>query len=42
VAGDLRVIVGAMQIAADIDRMGALAAHVAKIVRRRHLDHVLP
>ena len=36
VAGDLRAIVSALQIAADLDRMGALALHVAKIARRRH------
>src|SRR5271165_4153809 len=42
VAGDLRAIVGALQIAADIDRMGALALHVAKIARRRHPQHALP
>src|SRR5215207_2948274 len=29
VAGDLRSIVGSMHIGADIDRMGALAVHVA-------------
>jgi len=38
----LRAIVGALQIAADIDRMGALALHVAKIARRRHPQHALP
>jgi phosphate transport system protein len=42
VAGELRAIVTSIQIAADIDRMGALAAHVAKIVRRRHPRRVLP
>ncbi|MCV7194083.1 phosphate signaling complex protein PhoU [Mycolicibacterium brumae] len=42
VAGDLRSIVGAIQIVADIDRMGALALHVAKIARRRHPQHALP
>jgi len=42
VAGELRSIVGALQIAADVDRMGALAMHVAKIARRRHPQHVLP
>src|SRR6476469_7403847 len=42
VAGDLRAIVGSIQIVADIDRMGALALHVAKIARRRHPMHVLP
>ncbi len=42
VAGDLRAIVGSIQIVADIDRMGALALHVAKIARRRHPQHALP
>ena len=42
VAGDLRAIVSAVQIVADIDRMGALALHVAKIARRRHPQHALP
>jgi len=31
VAGDLRAIVSSIQIVADVDRMGALALHVAKI-----------
>ncbi|WP_099038431.1 phosphate signaling complex protein PhoU [Mycobacterium neglectum] len=42
VAGDLRSIVTAIQIVADVDRMGALALHVAKISRRRHPQHTLP
>lgn len=42
VAGDLRAIVSGIQIIADIDRMGALALHVAKIARRRHPQHALP
>jgi phosphate transport system protein len=42
VAGDLRSIVSAIQIVADVDRMGALALHVAKIARRRHPQHALP
>ena len=42
VAGDLRSIVGSIQIVADVDRMGALALHVAKIARRRHPEHALP
>ena len=42
VAGDLRAVVSAIQIAADVDRMGALALHVAKIARRRHPQHALP
>ena len=42
VAGDLRSVVGSIQIVADVDRMGALALHVAKIARRRHPQHTLP
>ena len=42
VAGDLRSVVSGIQIVADIDRMGALALHVAKIARRRHPAHALP
>lgn len=42
VAGDLRAIVTSIQIVADVDRMGALALHVAKIARRRHPQHALP
>jgi phosphate transport system protein len=42
VAGELRAVVTSIQNAADVDRMGALALHVAKVTRRRHPDHVLP
>ncbi|MCH5644954.1 phosphate signaling complex protein PhoU [Gordonia sp. ABSL49_1] len=42
VAGDLRGIVSGFQIVADVDRMGALALHVAKIARRRHPAKALP
>jgi phosphate transport system protein len=42
VAGELRSIISWIQVIADIDRMGALAVHVAKIVRQRHPEHVLP
>ncbi|SKV68626.1 phosphate transporter PhoU [Mycobacteroides abscessus subsp. abscessus] len=42
VAGDLREVVSSIQIVADVDRMGALALHVAKIARRRHPQHALP
>jgi len=42
VAGDLRTVVAAIHIVADIDRMGELALHVAKIARRRHPQRVLP
>ncbi|MGV9712521.1 phosphate signaling complex protein PhoU [Gordonia sp. NPDC003424] len=42
VAGDLRGIVSGFQIVADVDRMGALALHVAKVARRRHPAKALP
>jgi phosphate transport system protein len=42
VARDLRAVVAAIQIAADADRMGGLAAHVARIARRDAPDPVLP
>jgi len=42
VAGDLRTVVGSMQTAADAERMGGLAGNVARIIRRRHPEHVLP
>lgn len=42
VAGELRSIISWIHAVADVDRMGALAVHVAKIVRQRHPDHVLP
>ncbi|WP_123024426.1 phosphate signaling complex protein PhoU [Mycolicibacterium stellerae] len=42
VAGELRSIISWIQVIADFDRMGALAVHVAKIVRQRHPDRVLP
>jgi phosphate transport system protein len=34
--------VSSIQNVADVDRMGALALHVAKIARRRHPQHALP
>jgi phosphate transport system protein len=42
VAGDLRTIVGTIHVAADIERMGALAVHVASISRLRHPECALP
>jgi phosphate transport system protein len=42
VAGDLRQVVSAIQIVNDVNRMGTLALHVAKVVRRRHPNHALP
>ncbi|GAA5065908.1 phosphate signaling complex protein PhoU [Nocardia callitridis] len=42
VAGDLRQVISAIQIVSDVNRMGALALHVAKVSRRRHPNHALP
>lgn len=42
VGSDLRATVGAIQMVADIDRMGRLAVHVARTARRRHPQHALP
>ena len=42
VASDLRKVVGSLHIGADIERMGALAVHVANIARMRHPDSALP
>jgi phosphate transport system protein len=42
VAGDLRLVIGSLSSLADVDRMGALALHVAKLTRRRHPSKVLP
>ncbi|OBI36940.1 phosphate transport system regulatory protein PhoU [Mycobacterium sp. E1386] len=42
VAGELRAVFSAVQLSADLERMGALAVHVAKIARREHPNRVLP
>ena len=42
VASDLRVVVSALWIVSDLQRMGALAIHVAKAARRRHPAAVVP
>jgi phosphate transport system protein len=42
VAGDLRAVVASLKNVADAERMGALALHLAEIVRRRHPAHALP
>jgi phosphate transport system protein len=42
VAGDLRLVTGSLSNLADVDRMGALALHVAKLTRRRHPAKTLP
>jgi phosphate transport system protein len=42
VAGDLRTIVSSIHVGADIERMGALAVHVARIARLRHPECAVP
>jgi phosphate transport system protein len=41
-ADDLRGVVTSIQNVADVDRMGRLAMHVAKLARRRHPQPALP
>ena len=42
VASDLRLVLCALRIASDLERMGDLAVHVAKIVLMRHPVGVVP
>jgi phosphate transport system protein len=42
VATDLRVITTAMRIVADLERMGDLAVHIAKVARMRFPEHAVP
>ena len=42
VATDLRMITTAMRIVADLERMGDLAAHIAKVARMRFPEHAVP
>ncbi len=42
VATDLRTIVAAMRIASDLERMGDLAEHIAKVARMRFPEHAVP
>jgi phosphate transport system protein len=42
VAGDLRVLVAALRMVADLERMGDLAQHVAKIARMRYPGGAIP
>ncbi len=42
VASDLRALVTALRMSADLERMGDLADHVAKLVRLRHPDCAVP
>lgn len=42
VAGDLRAVIASIQNAADVERMGSLALHVAQIAARRYPHPALP
>jgi phosphate transport system protein len=42
VASDLRMVVTAMRVSADLERMGDLARHVAKVARLRYPDSAVP
>ena len=42
VAGDLRTIVAGLRMVADLERMGDLALHVAKVARRRYPATAVP
>jgi phosphate transport system protein len=42
VATDLRMVVTAMQMSADLERMGDLARHVAEVARLRYPDCAIP
>ena len=42
VATDLRTITTAMRIVTDLERMGDLAEHIAKLARMRFPDHAVP
>ena len=42
VASDLRALVTALRMSADLERMGDMSHHVAKITRLRHPDSAIP
>jgi len=42
VAGELRTLVAALRMVADLARMGDLAAHIAKVARMRYPEHAVP
>ena len=42
VAGDLRIIVATLRMTADLERMGDLARHVARMARRRFPESAVP
>ncbi|GAA2112659.1 phosphate signaling complex protein PhoU [Microlunatus panaciterrae] len=42
VAGELRTVVATLRMVTELERMGDLAAHVAKIARLRYPEHAVP
>jgi phosphate transport system protein len=42
VASDLRALIAALHVSADLERMGDLAEHVAKTAQRRHPSPAVP
>jgi phosphate transport system protein len=42
VAGDLRTIVTSLRMSGDLERMGDLARHVARVARRRYPESAVP
>ncbi|MDQ1748742.1 MAG: phosphate transport system protein [Frankiaceae bacterium] len=42
VASDLRVLITSLRMVADIERMGDLALHIAKVARRRYPASAIP
>ena len=42
VASDLRALATALRMSADLERMGDLAHHIAKVARLRHPDRAIP
>lgn len=42
VAGDLRMLVASLRMVADLERMGDLSVHVAKVARLRYPTHAVP
>lgn len=42
VAGDLRTIITSLRMSADIERMGDLARHIAKVARLRYPEVAIP
>jgi phosphate transport system protein len=42
VASDLRVVIASLRMVADVERMGDLALHIAKVARRRYPASAIP